>query len=205
LTSKPIPRIVAFIVIAAAVLAGLASRVVFPNPRAGGIWFAGIASMDLRVGQALGDGTFDGVEQEPIPALRLRTKLCSEPVFAVPLRLSAVAITQVADASYLRLGGYRSTDVYSANVRKNFSHLDRLLARAMLETADGFFVRFYAPSHCEIGDDAYVAMANAILNFGSIPEKAAEAKAPTLVFAASSVSVSQNSRIFGQKSPFQIS
>jgi hypothetical protein len=127
-------RVFAFVVIAGAALAGIAARVAIVRLGAPEITFAGIESIDRKVGQPLADATFDGIAEEAIASVRLSAKGCGDPIFAAPILLTAVEIPQSADRAYLKDPRYRSVDVYDGEVRRDFSHIRRLIARALLET-----------------------------------------------------------------------
>lgn len=159
-------RAVAFVVVALAVAVGLISRMTIPGPDAA--WFAGVETLNLSPGQPFGRATFDGIDSESVPTVRLRSKQCDKPIYATPLPLRSVAEVELADRTYLDRPGYGATNVYRGQVRQTFSHFARVLARNPL-TPHGleYFVRFYAPSDCVIDDHAYVEWADMILAMGT--------------------------------------
>lgn len=161
-------RAIAFVVAALAALTGLASRMA--TSRSDLVAFAGVESLRLSPGQPFGRGAFDGIVSGDVEAVRLRTTLCDKPVYAAPLELKAVALVELADNAYLENPGYEATSVYHGEVRKSFSHLARVLARNPLTPYSiDYFVRFYAPSGCAIGDEAYIEWAQLILTLGTKP------------------------------------
>jgi hypothetical protein len=164
-----IPRIdlraLVFVAVALACVVGLASRVVVAlGPP---VALDPSQSSNFRVGQSIGEATFDGFEDDDVQGLRLRLKQCRAPVIAAPMPLTAVSTSDLADRAYGKLDGYAKVDVYDGRSYADFSRLRRLVARAILalsDTESGYFVRFYAPADCRLSDDAYVAWAKQILN-----------------------------------------
>lgn len=159
--------------IAAAVLVGLASRVASWSSDHASAGFAGVGAMVLRPSERIGGLVFERVDEAG--ALRLGAPDCGRPVFAYPMLLTSVTITQVADSLYLRTA-YRSLDVYRGAVRARFSRFERLLAHVAAGNASanrGYFVRFYAPTECLLPDEAYSTASQAILALG-----AADARRP---------------------------
>jgi hypothetical protein len=123
-----------------------------------------VESIRLAAGDPLGVATFDGVESDSVPSMRLRTTACAEPIYAAPIELKAVAAANAADRSYLGRAGYASTNVYRGQVRPIFSHLSRVLARnPLVPYSTDYFVRFYYPADCAIGDGAFIDWAARIL------------------------------------------
>ena len=167
-----IPRIdlraAAFIAVILACVVGLVSRSVVPTLRPPVM----LQSSEFRVGQWIGEATFDGFQDDDIQGLRLRRKQCRAPVIAVPMSLTAATTPDLADRAYGKRAGYAQVNVYEGKLYGDFSRLRRLVARAILALSDkqsSYFVRFYAPADCSVSDDAYVAWAEAILNFGIAP------------------------------------
>jgi hypothetical protein len=159
-------RAVAFILVALAALIGLISRTA--TVRSVAAPFVGVEALNLSPGQQFGSATFDGIGRESVPSVRLRTKQCREPIYAVPMSLIAVADVELADRAYLDRPGYAATNVYHGQVRQTFSHFARAFARNPLAPyRREFFVRFYAPSGCAIDDQAYVEWAGMILAMGT--------------------------------------
>ena len=180
LTANSSLRGLAFLIVAAAALAGVATRVATARLGAAQAPFAGIQSIDLKPGQTLAGAVFDGIADDDISSVRLKANGCDEPIFASPILLTAVEIPQAADRAYLKDPRYRSLDVYDGAVRRGFSHVRRLIARALLETYNsqaGYYVRFYAPSNCEIADADFVKWAGEIMRLASRPGAAEEAGA----------------------------
>jgi hypothetical protein len=180
LTANSSLRALAFLVVAAAALAGVATRVATARFGAAQTPFAGIQTIDLKPGQSLAGAVFDGIADDDVSSVRLKASGCGEHVFASPILLTAVEIPQAADRAYLKDPHYRSLDVYNGRVRDGFSHVRRLIARAFLETYNseaGYYVRFYAPSNCEIPDDDFVKWAGEIMRLASRPGAAGEAGA----------------------------
>ena len=137
--------------------------------------FRGIEALDFSLGQPIGDAKFDEIVDDSPAGLRLRRDQCGDPIFAVPMLLTAATITQVADRVYKKSPAYLSTDVYRGQIHKEFSHLSRLIARGLLETYNlegGYFVRFYAPADCHVENTSYIQWAEAILKAGFEPERA---------------------------------
>jgi hypothetical protein len=121
---------------------------------------------ELRLGQPIGEATFDGFEESVENGLRLRMTQCHGPVFALPLSLTAVTGAEIADRAYGKLYGYGKADVYQGKAYRGFSRFRRLIARSLVEyyhSDSNFFVRFYAPIDCNLPDDAYVTCAKSIL------------------------------------------
>ena len=134
--------------------------------------------MGQFAGRSIGDATLDGLEDRDALSLRLRPRQCSDPVFAVPLLLTNVAIPDIADRAYRTNSGYRTVDVYKGRVLGEFSYFSRLIARSLLETYDapaGYYVRFYAPANCEIRSKSFVQWADTILMLGSRAGRTPEA------------------------------
>lgn len=178
LTANSSLRGFALLVVAAAALAGVATRVATARLGAGEAPFAGIQTIDLKPGQSLGGAVFDGIADDDVSSVRLKANGCGDPIFASPILLTAVEIPEAADRAYLKDPRYRSIDVYDGGVRREFSHVRRLIARALLETYNspaGYYVRFYAPSACEIADADFVKWAGEIMTLASRPGAAGEA------------------------------
>jgi hypothetical protein len=166
LTAKLGLRAVSLILLAAAAVAGLGIRIAHLNVADAAAPFAGIQSLDLSEGQSVGNARFEGITQNDFPSLQLRLTGCSEPVYAMPLQLTAVSIPADADQVYAGFPHYASTDVYRGQVRQNFSHLSRVIARGFVDTYNletGYYVRFYAPTDCGIREDDFVELTRAIL------------------------------------------
>jgi hypothetical protein len=152
----------------AASLVGLASRLVKIN-----VPVVEFQSPELRLGEAIGDATFDGIVENGPFGVRLRLTQCSDVVYGVPIAILHVATPQIANRAYGRSPLYRSTDVYRGQIREEFSYFSRLssfFAARFLnpDSVDiSFFVRFYSPSDCDIGRSTYVLWAGAILKLES--------------------------------------
>ena len=177
MTFRPELRTLAFIMIGLAAIVGLTTRIVIANARGPRVQFAGIQNLGLRAGQSIGNATFDGVEENDVPGVRLRTRQCNEPIFAVPILLIAVAVPEVSDRAYGSIPGYGKKDVYSGQVHGELSRFSKLFKRSFLETYNvgaSYFVRFYAPANCEIANETYVRWADAILTPGSRSAPAGE-------------------------------
>jgi hypothetical protein len=168
-------RVVALFMIVAACGAGLAIRIAMMASRGPETPFRGVESLDFSLGQSIGAAKFDGIVADSPAGLRLRLEPCGEPIFAAPMLLTDVTTTEVADRAYRKSPAYLSTDVYRGQIRKEFSHFSRLIARSLLETYNlegGYFVRFYAPADCRVENTSYIEWAEAILKAGSEPERA---------------------------------
>lgn len=161
MSARTPPRAFVLIVIIAACLLGVASRLVTAAEHVTSRVIA--MEQELRVGQPLGDAIYDGVYDAGPSNFRLRWKGCDDPVVAVPMPLYFVGAPDVADQAFGRLPGYSSIDVYHGRIRTNFSYFERLKARNPFQAA-GFFVRFYVSPACAIETGAYVKMASAVLN-----------------------------------------
>ena len=167
-------RAVAFIVVALAALTGLISRLAIDNS-AETATFVGVEELGLSPGQSFGRATFDGTVNEGVAGVRLRVERCSEPIYATPIELKAVAFVAAADRGYLRNRGYVTTNVYHRKVRQTFSHLARVFARNPLTPYNlDYFIRFYTPSDCVVDDQAYVEWADMILSLAIKPTRSAE-------------------------------
>jgi hypothetical protein len=168
-------RAVAFVVVALATLIGLISRLAIAKSGADTATFRGVEALGLSPGQPFGQATFDGTVDEGVAGLRLRVKQCGEPIYAAPIELKAVAFVEAADRGYLNHPGYGVTNVYHGQVRQNFSHLARVLARNPLTPYNlDYFIRFYSPSDCAVDDQAYVEWADRILSLAIKPSSSAE-------------------------------
>jgi hypothetical protein len=159
-------RVVALLVVAGASVAGLTFRIAMVDSGESRGSFSGLLSLNLRLGQPIGDAIFDGIAEYGIPGLRLRLKQCEEPIFAVPLTLTSATGASLADRGYRKPAAYLSTDVYRGQIRKDFSHFSRLIAYlSESPNFDGgyFFVRFSAPTNCHVESEAYIGWAGTIL------------------------------------------
>jgi hypothetical protein len=158
-------RALAFVAVALACVGGVASRVVLATLHPPVPLIIGKLS-ELRLGQSIGEATFDGFDDSVENATRLRLMQCHGPVFALPLALTAVTVAEIADRAYGKLDGYRKADVYQGKVYRDFSRFRRLITRSLVEyyySESGFSVRFYAPADCNLPDAAYVACAKSLL------------------------------------------
>jgi hypothetical protein len=174
LNASPNLRVAAFCVIATAALVGVATRLskmttVTAEPAA-----FELKSLDLRVGEPIGNAAFDGVRNTEPPGVRLRVPGCIDSVFVVPIEILSPTAPQIADNTYSQMPYYRSTDVYGGRIRKDFSHLSKvasyLAARVFVDARNvdiNYFLRVYAPSGCDIEPAAYLAWAAAILKLAS--------------------------------------
>jgi hypothetical protein len=64
------------------------------------------------------------------------------------------------------------TNVYHKQIRRTFSHFDRVLARNPLTPYNlDYFLRFYSPSDCVIDEQAYVEWADGILDAAIKPSR----------------------------------
>jgi hypothetical protein len=163
-------RTAAFVLVAFAALASLISRIAIAGSGEGLVAFAGVQSLDLPIGQPIGQAIFDGIVGEPFPSVRLRVSQCVDPIFVTAMPLKSVAVAEFTDRAYLDHPGYTATSVYRGKVRPHFSHFFRLFARNPLEPYNldtGYFVRFYAPANCVIDTQAYVEWARLILPLAS--------------------------------------
>ena len=172
MTPSQTSRAAAFTVVALSVLAGLASRIALARSSADAPAFAGVESLNLDPGQRFGDGAFDGAVNEGVASVRLKSPACAGPVYAAPIELKAVAFVELADRAYLAHPGYTTTNVYRGRMRPTFSHFERVLARnPLIPYGVDYFVRFYTPPGCAIGDRAYVEWANLILDLAIRPSR----------------------------------
>jgi hypothetical protein len=163
----------AFVIATLAALAGVISRVAIAKSDVGA--FTGVEALGLSPGQLFGRATFDGIVNEGVSGIRMRVEQCGQPIYAVPIELKAVALVEASDRGYLGDRGYALTNVYHGQVRRPFSHLDRVLARNPLTPYRlDYFVRFYSPSNCVIDEQAYVEWADKILSLATKPPRSAE-------------------------------
>ena len=131
---------------------------------------AEIQDLNRFAGQSIGGAILDGLEEKDIVSIRLRPGQCNEPVFAVPIPLTSVVVPDLADRAYGNIPGYTIINVYNGRVRGEFSRLPRLLARGLLgihKVGAAVFVRFYAPTNCEIQNESFVRWADTILKLES--------------------------------------
>jgi hypothetical protein len=171
-------RTVAFVTIALAVLGGLSVRIfraIYFAPRTA---FTELQPMNSSEGQSAGDAAFDVVDDDDFLVLRLRLKQCSEPVFAVPIPLMAVATPELADQRFLNSPHYYRFDVYDEKVWKELSYVSRVITPYLIVTRNlldrNIFVRFYAPKDCNVPDTSYVGWADTILKHASNQNEANE-------------------------------
>jgi hypothetical protein len=160
----------AFVVVALAALAGVISRVAIAKSDGG--TFVGVEALGLSPGHLFGRATFDGTVNEGVSGVKLRVEQCGQPIYAVPIELKAVAFVEAADRGYLGHPGYAVTNVYHKQIRRTFSHFDRVLARNPLTPYNlDYFLRFYSPSDCVIDEQAYVEWADGILDAAIKPSR----------------------------------
>ena len=92
-----------------------------------------------------------------VMTLRKAWKILPRPMNSA--RGSNVAIPELADRDYRRRPHYTHVEVYNRQLRREFSHLSKLIVHGILAIYSidkGFFVRFYAPTNCDIADGSYV-------------------------------------------------
>jgi hypothetical protein len=164
-------RTVAFATVAFAAVCSVSLRIfiaIYFTPPTNFIDFRSLNSSD---GKLAGEAAFDRVDDDDFVVLRLRLSECSEPVFALPIPLMAVAAPDIADQRFLSSPHYRRFDVYNGRVSKGLSYFSRLIAPYLTVSGQIFdrnnFIRFYAPKDCDVPDASYVRWSDIILKRAS--------------------------------------